>query len=270
VSVPDAGDLGSDKVAHGTNLQVILSSTLDMTDVQKTLCDDILYALSEANETPLLGTEADLEEKRKRLWAPVFDNWNTNSTFHHPGTIAAKRLQHSAIIVGTFTQDHPPSTEAQKAANSKSFADTIVIPTTPAVRRAGQPVYIRPNVNMHEFSVVWQLTDSRGRIIQPEYFAYHPGVTPESARADSMVHWDRNEVIRVCSFNRLLAVYWARRHLLRHVRQFPHLAKEGLTQNDNVERPVFDESVLKEENLGRLWGRDESHTHEIMEVSVEL
>jgi len=236
----------------GSNLQVILSSALDMTDEQKIICDDILHALSQANGAPLLGTEADREDKRKKLWTLVFENWNTNSYFHHPGTIPMKRLQHSAIVVGTFTQDHPPSAEAQKAANRKSSADTVVIPTTPPVRRAGQPVYIRPNVKMHEFSVVWQLTDGRGRIIQPEYFTYHPGITPESARADSMVHWDRNEAIRVCGFNRLLAVYWARRRLLRHAQQFPLRVRPSLTPNDSTARPVFDESVLKEEDLGEL------------------
>ena len=80
-----------------------------------------------------------------------------------------------------------------------------------------------------------------------------PIIPVSHPRAPERTVWSIGTVtIRVCGFNRLLAVYWARRRLLRHVQQFPLRVRPSLTPNDSTARPVFDESVLKEEDLGEL------------------
>jgi len=182
-----------------SNLSVILSSVGDMTDLQKPLADDIINLVAKANGIPLTGTQASLYAKRDALWALVFKHWTTNDNFQHPGKLAERKLVESAIIVGKFKVDHPPSDEAVKKAAKASTDGNVVLSKTAQGRKAGDPVWMRPNIKINEFSVAFQHLDGRSRTINTEYAEYYPGVTPESARQDSMVHWDRNEVYRVCT-----------------------------------------------------------------------
>ncbi|KAK4455197.1 hypothetical protein QBC34DRAFT_374968 [Podospora aff. communis PSN243] len=48
----------------------------------------------------------------------------------------------------------------------------------------------------------------------------HPGMSMEQMRARAMAHWNRGEVQRVSQRNIELVVYWARRRLVKDIRNY--------------------------------------------------
>ncbi|KAK3347032.1 hypothetical protein B0T25DRAFT_293264 [Lasiosphaeria hispida] len=194
------------------------------------MIDNLIIALSVADGVHRAEVDVMLDDQRVRTWKHVFsDQWNTNRPFQHPGNTGARRARESSVLVGKLKVDHPPSKKS---------------PVVPAHRRAGAVVYMKPNLKWDENTVSFMLLDARGASIKSEHLVYGEGLTPEMARANSMVHFDKSEVRRICNYNEHLVTYWARLRLVADIRTFPARYGGAAANSGDASRPVFGPEAL--------------------------
>lgn len=90
----------------------IISSFDDMTEEELHLADQIIDVLAERN----LSNERANDETRRGFWDAVFRNgWNTNEVSIRPGELPDRQFRESALLVGHFSQDLPPSKGCKKS-----------------------------------------------------------------------------------------------------------------------------------------------------------
>jgi len=128
----------------------------DLTDAEKSTCDDILSALALKMNTPSLllkdsagGNAPDL---RKKFWNRVFVAGNWKASFGltpDPGP-CPPRSKDQATWVGSLNQDHPVS--ARKRKNGVAAGP---------MRRHRAPVYLKPSIKAGQSTLGWVYTDSK-------------------------------------------------------------------------------------------------------------
>ncbi|KAK0638634.1 hypothetical protein B0T16DRAFT_421464 [Cercophora newfieldiana] len=68
-----------------SNPPTVVSSIDDLSEAQRAMCDDLLSHLAEANMATV--NNATLERRRARLWARVFNDWDTDCRIKPPTEI---------------------------------------------------------------------------------------------------------------------------------------------------------------------------------------
>jgi hypothetical protein len=106
----------------------IISSFNDMTEEERHLVDQIIDVLAERN----LSNERANDETRRGFWNAVFHNgWNTNELSICPGELPDRQFRESALLIGHFSQDLPPS----KGVARKASKSETPLPRAPVHRR---------------------------------------------------------------------------------------------------------------------------------------
>jgi hypothetical protein len=88
----------------------------DMTLEERYLANDIIDVLGERN----LTNEKANDQTREWFWRSVFrTKWNTNQANIHPGPLPDRQFTESAICIGRFNQDLPPSKGVARRASQE-------------------------------------------------------------------------------------------------------------------------------------------------------
>ncbi|KAI1071591.1 hypothetical protein LB507_005003 [Fusarium sp. FIESC RH6] len=129
----------------------------------------------------------------RRMLEKAFNGWNTNCPIANPPVLPVRKFADSRILVGSLTQDHPLTTETARNGNR-----------VPAARRACQPVFLGVDLQYEDGTVDWAWRDQDDAVVSPRYVRLDNGKTATSIRADAMVRFDREECLRIQTYNSAL------------------------------------------------------------------
>ena len=179
-----------------------LKSPADLSAEQKRSCDDLISELNKALGVPDIPTAND----RTGLWALVFDGWNSDCLTTHPGVIRGRRNVEVMIPVGVWNTNLPVATRATATKRRNSGQVTLadgstMVLQTKRERMAGAAAYMKPNPNFDDFGISLPVCDANGCTANPRFVTWRDGWTPQKARAEALLHWDRAEVNRVTEHN---------------------------------------------------------------------
>jgi hypothetical protein len=192
----------------------IISSFNDMTEEERHLADQIIDVLAERN----LSNERANDETRRGFWNAVFRNgWNTNELSIGPGELPDRQFRESALLIGHFSQDLPPS----KGVVRKASKSETPLPRAPVHRRQFAPAYLKPNINWDSEGIVWMYTDAKGQAANPRFITLKAGFSHQEARVQALIQWDEAECTRIGNWNYLMAVYIARNRLSGWIAKHP-------------------------------------------------
>lgn len=59
--------------------------------------------------------------------------------------------------------------------------------------------------------------DAKSGAVNPRFVQLRAGLSQQQARAEAVIHWDRNECRRIGQWNLEMAVYLARNRIMRHM-----------------------------------------------------
>ncbi|KAH6665840.1 hypothetical protein F5X68DRAFT_249900 [Plectosphaerella plurivora] len=171
----------------------IIDQMSRLSDDEQLLGDDIILALAQAN----LGDPALTEEVRTRMWTAVFADWDSKLAPEHPGPIPKQKRPKTSIPVGTLAIAAP--------------LDYVSIPTH---RQVGCPVYLRPVVDGGDnINLRFEFIDRKKRQVHMSFVDIDI-LIQINMYSLAIKHYDDNEVIRVSSYNKELAIYWIRCRVL--------------------------------------------------------
>jgi hypothetical protein len=172
---------------YHSGLNVRLASFGDLTDDQKKLCDDLIVKLGRVN----LSNDISDDATRKGLWDRVFMGWDTDDKITPLSDKPRSRVAaESQLHIGHLRTDLPGK-------NGK----------VSAVRNAGAKAFIKPNVNWDGFGVQYNMVDKNGAGVRSSSVVFEDEITPQQAMLLVSAQWDKNESIRIGSWNIDLVVF---------------------------------------------------------------
>lgn len=173
----------------------------DMDEEARLVADDLLGKLAAFNhQQPVFN-----ETVRRNFWDKwVFAfGWDTGCTVHEPGKIRDRTVAEFSLKVGTIMPGMPRSSGRVKKNQN-----------TPAHRLAGQPVFLRPQLNWDDYGVTFIYSDTRGSAIHSRWVQHLQGYNAMRTRAEAMVRWDLAECKRVTQYNTTMVAFWAQCRLV--------------------------------------------------------
>ncbi|KAK3314815.1 hypothetical protein B0H66DRAFT_323053 [Apodospora peruviana] len=173
----------------------------------------------------------------------------------HPGLIRSRRGVESMTKVGVWSINLPvagPATPPMRRRNENNELNPL---QTKPHRMAGAAAFMKPMLNFDDFGISFSVCEVNNSAANARYVQWHAGWTPQQARAEAMIHYDRNEIDRVTDYNLAIVVCWARARLqARLVAALP--AGGGGTQPSDIientiqlERLVLCSDKMKEMEL---------------------
>ncbi|KAI8196707.1 hypothetical protein KHU50_010063 [Colletotrichum sp. SAR 10_65] len=177
-----------------------------LTPEEKSIPDDWLPRLHHCNRMGALDSQEKKEAARQKIWALVFDGWNTDSPIPKPTSPGGNKATDGIVKIGVLNEDAPSS--------RKRKADGSMAPL-PARRSRGADVFIKAKAHWLRQDLCFPLCDSRG-IAFASNISYRklPGSTLGRLKGECSSRWDSIEVYRGRKANNELVAYWARNKLV--------------------------------------------------------
>ncbi|KAL7959060.1 hypothetical protein V8C34DRAFT_281364 [Trichoderma compactum] len=168
----------------------------DMDEEARLVADDLLGTLAAFNDQQPVFNET----VRRNFWDKwVFAlGWDTGCTVQEPVKIRDRTVAEFSSKVGTIMPGMPRSSGGVKKNQN-----------TPAHRLAGQPVFLRPQLNRDDYRVTFIYSDTRGSAIHSRWMQHLPGYNAMQTWAEAMVRWDLAECKRVTQHNTTMVAFWA-------------------------------------------------------------
>lgn len=178
----------------------------DLTPEEKSIPDDWLPRLHQCNRMGALDSQEKKEAARQKIWALVFDGWDTDSPIPKPTSPGESKATDGIVKIGVLDEDAPSS--------RKRKADGSMAPV-PAWRSRGADVFIKAKAHWRRQDLCFPLCDSRG-IAFASNISYRklPGSTLGRLKGECSSRWDSIEVYRGRKANNELVAYWARNKLV--------------------------------------------------------
>ncbi|KAF4813011.1 hypothetical protein CGCTS75_v013869 [Colletotrichum tropicale] len=178
----------------------------DLTPEEKTIPDDWLPRLHHCNRMGALDSQEKKEAARQKIWALVFDGWNTDSPIPKPTSTGGSKATDGIVKIGVLNEDAPSS--------RKRMVNGCMAPV-PARRSRGADVFIKAKAHFLRQDLCFPLCDSRG-IAFASNISYRklPGSTLGRLKGECSSRWDSIEVYRGRKTNNELVAYWSRNKLV--------------------------------------------------------
>ncbi|EQB52333.1 hypothetical protein CGLO_08062 [Colletotrichum gloeosporioides Cg-14] len=178
----------------------------DLTPEEKSIPDDWLPRLHHCNRMGTLDSLEKKEAARQKIWALVFDGWDTDSPIPKPTNPGGSKATDGIVKIGVLDEDAPSS--------RKRKADGSMAPV-PAWRSRGADVFIKAKAHWRRQDLCFPLCDSRG-IAFASNISYRklPGSSLGRLKGECSSRWDSIEVYRGRKANNELVAYWARNKLM--------------------------------------------------------
>ncbi|KAK1852993.1 hypothetical protein CCHR01_04343 [Colletotrichum chrysophilum] len=178
----------------------------DLTPEEKSIPDDWLPRLHHCNRMGVLDSQEKKEAARQKIWALVFDGWNTDSPIPKPTSPGGSKAEDGIVKIGVLNEDAPSC--------RKRKADGSMAPL-PARRSRGADVFIKAKAHWLRQDLCFPLCDSRGLAFASNIsYRKLPGSTLGRLKGECSSRWDSTEVYRGRKANNELVAYWARNKLV--------------------------------------------------------
>ncbi|KAF9869589.1 hypothetical protein CkaCkLH20_12982 [Colletotrichum karsti] len=160
---------------------------------KKSICDDLLSALIERNYPA--ADAPSITNIRAQLWVKVFANgWTTNSANPAPAPLRKRKIEETALYVGTLNEDVPIKSKGK---------------IVPEYRRARAPVQFKASFAFGgKLDFYW--IDDEGQKVPSESVDIEGDMSYEEIKGMVANYYDQNEMERVGEWNWAKAVHWAR------------------------------------------------------------
>ncbi|KAG8668502.1 hypothetical protein FPOAC2_07789 [Fusarium poae] len=144
---------------------------------------------------------------RSRFFVLMFQNWNSSiETIALPDKLGGKKLQQSAVQVGTLREDLAvtPSKSNKRDHDGR-----------PVSRRcAGAPVWFSVQLHWEGAGIVWKWKDSSSRVVAESAVRRNDGVTLKDAISQASMKTDVSGKARIMGYNTELVVALARKRIV--------------------------------------------------------
>ncbi|KAH7358518.1 hypothetical protein B0T11DRAFT_340796 [Plectosphaerella cucumerina] len=172
--------------------------------------DDLIDILAEKNGTLQFKSDS----VRTAFWGLVFDDgWNTSRHYMKPAPLVDRDPIQTQAKIGVLRIDCPES--AAKTSKKRKRDDKSAESRPSAERREGAAAFV--NVFVKEDELCFKWTDQRGRTISKSLVRFDESLSLVDALSIAVNRWDKHETTRVRSWNRNMAIFWARERLMERL-----------------------------------------------------